>query len=51
MASDEDENQQDERPVTYVYLLALIACMNSTNLGYDIGGYHILLSYTQFYNF
>lgn len=32
------ENASDsEKPTGYVCLLALIACLNSTNLGYDIG--------------
>ena len=33
----EGRGRSDEQPVPYVYLLAFIACLNSTNLGYDIG--------------
>ena len=33
----DDEDIDLSRPNGYVCLLALIACLNSTNLGYDIG--------------
>jgi len=29
--------EHPEQPTPYVYFLAFMACLNSTNLGYDVG--------------
>lgn len=37
---DNESNSSNDlasKPTTYVCMLALIACLNSTNLGFDIG--------------
>jgi hypothetical protein len=33
----DEENDCMAKPTSYVCMLALIACLNSTNLGFDIG--------------